>query len=113
MNAALPPPLQQPEGKTLEFKRDLSSPRNVLETLVAFATRLQTLKLLRPEQGRLVPTRGAVLHLGHACMNYKRHIVPLLERGLLTRTIPDKPHSPLQRYRLTSQGRALLENPLP
>ena len=28
--------LQQPEGKTLEFKRDLSSPRNVLNTLVAF-----------------------------------------------------------------------------
>ncbi|MBV2192955.1 MAG: helix-turn-helix domain-containing protein, partial [Azonexus sp.] len=29
--------LQQPEGKTLEFKRDLSSPHNVLKTLVAFA----------------------------------------------------------------------------
>ena len=29
--------LQSPEGKTLEFKRDLSSPRNVLRTLVAFA----------------------------------------------------------------------------
>lgn len=29
--------LQQPKGKTLEFKRDLSSPRNVLKTLVAFA----------------------------------------------------------------------------
>lgn len=29
--------LQQPEGKQLEFKRDLSSPQNVLKTLVAFA----------------------------------------------------------------------------
>jgi ATP-dependent DNA helicase RecG len=29
--------LQSPEGKTLEFKRDLSSPRNLLKTLVAFA----------------------------------------------------------------------------
>src|SRR6266478_6914239 len=29
--------LQQPEGKTLEFKRDLSSPDRVLHTLVAFA----------------------------------------------------------------------------
>ena len=27
----------QPEGKQLEFKRDLSSPLNVLKTLVAFA----------------------------------------------------------------------------
>ena len=26
-----------PEGKTLEFKRDLSSPKNILKTLVAFA----------------------------------------------------------------------------
>ena len=25
------------EGKTLEFKRDLSSPKNILKTLVAFA----------------------------------------------------------------------------
>ena len=29
--------LTSPEGKTLEFKRDLSSPRNILKTLVAFA----------------------------------------------------------------------------
>ena len=29
--------LRQPEGKTLEFKRDLSSPDNVLRTVVAFA----------------------------------------------------------------------------
>ena len=29
--------LKQPEGKTLEFKRDLSSLRPVLRTLVAFA----------------------------------------------------------------------------
>jgi ATP-dependent DNA helicase RecG len=29
--------LRQPEGKTLAFKRDLSSPAPVLRTLVAFA----------------------------------------------------------------------------
>lgn len=29
--------LSRPEGKTLEFKQDLSSPRNILKTLVAFA----------------------------------------------------------------------------
>src|SRR5262249_26972643 len=29
--------LQRPEGKTLEFKRDLSSPEGVLRSLVAFA----------------------------------------------------------------------------
>ena len=29
--------MAQPEGKTLEFKRDLSSPKSLLKTLVAFA----------------------------------------------------------------------------
>ena len=29
--------LQKPEGKTLEYKRDLSSPDGLLKTLVAFA----------------------------------------------------------------------------
>lgn len=29
--------LKRPEGKTLEFKRDLSSPEGVLRSLVAFA----------------------------------------------------------------------------
>lgn len=35
----LPPSelIKMPEGKTLEFKRDLSSPKNILKTLVAFA----------------------------------------------------------------------------
>ena len=30
--------LKRPEGKTFEFKRDLSSPDGALRTLVAFAT---------------------------------------------------------------------------
>ena len=29
--------LMRPEGKTLEFKRDMSSPKNILKTLTAFA----------------------------------------------------------------------------
>jgi predicted HTH transcriptional regulator len=29
--------ISMPEGKTLEFKRDLSSPKNILKTLIAFA----------------------------------------------------------------------------
>ena len=37
MRSAIEHLLTQPEGKTLEFKRDLSSPRNLLKTLVAFA----------------------------------------------------------------------------
>ena len=77
------PLLLQPEGKTLEFKRDLSSPQNLLKTLVAFAN-----------------SAGGRLVIG---VDDARRVV-----GVIAMTIPDKPQSRLQRYRLTPQGRALL-----
>lgn len=46
--------------------------------------------------------------LSNVYLNYKRHIVPLLEQKLLEMTIPQKPNSRLQKYRLTDKGRALL-----
>jgi hypothetical protein len=33
---------------------------------------------------------------------------PLLDTGLLVMTIPNKPRSPLQKYRTTAAGRAVL-----
>ena len=50
----------------------------------------------------------ASIGLSNAYLNYKRHIVPLLEQGLIAMTLPEKPQSRLQRYRLTPQGQALL-----
>ena len=88
------PLLLQPEGKTLEFKRDLSSPQNLLKTLVAFAN-----------------SAGGRLVIG---VDDARRVV-----GVIAMTLPDKPQSRLQRYRLTPQGQALLaaartpENPTP
>lgn len=46
--------------------------------------------------------------LANAYLNYKRHILPLVLSGVLEMTIPDKPQSRLQKYRLTPQGRARL-----
>ncbi|MCL2848568.1 MAG: hypothetical protein FWE61_00815 [Micrococcales bacterium] len=40
--------------------------------------------------------------------NFVRRILPLVEAGLLARTIPDKPRSSKQRYTLTDEGRAVL-----
>jgi hypothetical protein len=39
-----------------------------------------------------------------------RYLKPALAAGLIGRTIPDKPNSRLQKYRLTAKGRALLSN---
>jgi ATP-dependent DNA helicase RecG len=39
----------------------------------------------------------------------KAHLEPALNAGLLERTIPDKPRSSKQRYRITEAGRRLLE----
>ena len=75
--------LSQPEGKTLEFKRDLSSPRPLLKTLVAFAN-----------------SAGGRLVIG---VDDARRVV-----GVIAMTIPDKPQSRLQRYRLTPLGQTVL-----
>ena len=38
----------------------------------------------------------------------QRHLDSALDAGLIEPTIPDKPHSRLQEYRLTAKGQALL-----
>ena len=43
--------LTQPEGKTLEFKQDLSSPKNILKTLTAFANTAGGVLLIGIEDG--------------------------------------------------------------
>lgn len=36
------------------------------------------------------------------------YLSPTLEQGLVEMTVPDKPNSRLQKYRLTARGRAAL-----
>jgi DNA-binding PadR family transcriptional regulator len=39
----------------------------------------------------------------------KEHLTVLLDSGLLEMTVPDKPRSSRQRYRLTAKGREFLK----
>ena len=48
------------------------------------------------------------LGLSNETRNVHRHLEPLIDAGLVERTIPDKPTSRLQRYRITDAGRTYL-----
>ena len=42
--------------------------------------------------------------------SFKRNIQPLIDAGLVEMTVPDKPNSKLQKYRLTTKGRAFISD---
>jgi ATP-dependent DNA helicase RecG len=50
----------------------------------------------------------SALHLKDRVHFLKNYLEPLLEKGLIERTIPEKPRSSKQRYRTTAAGRTVL-----
>ena len=46
----------------------------------------------------------AAIKMNGDSRSFKRHIEPLIEAGLVEMTVPDKPNSRLQKYRLTNSG---------
>ncbi len=60
--------------------------------------------------------RGAILNAlgyGQPTGNYKAAMARLLQARLIEPTLPDKPNSRLQQYRLTEKGRVLLQRSTP
>ncbi|MEQ8702835.1 MAG: hypothetical protein RIC19_02890 [Phaeodactylibacter sp.] len=41
--------------------------------------------------------------------NYKKYILPALENGWIEMTVPDKPRSRNQKYRIIALGRVVLK----
>ena len=51
----------------------------------------------------------AFLEIGNQTKNFNTNLKPLIANNLLELTMPGKPHSKLQRYRLTEKGKKLLK----
>ena len=59
-----------------------------------------------PKTGEeLIASAGYSVRTG----NFKSALTKLLIRGLIEMTLPNKPRSPKQRYRITRRGREILE----
>jgi ATP-dependent DNA helicase RecG len=52
----------------------------------------------------------AALGIRHKVYFRKAYLIPAINAGLIEMTIPDKPNSRLQKYRLTEKGRIALLN---
>jgi Fic family protein len=52
----------------------------------------------------------ATIQINGDSRSFKRHIEPLIIDGFIEMTVPDKPNSRLQKYRLTDNGRKFNED---
>ncbi|HRC42911.1 MAG TPA: putative DNA binding domain-containing protein [Nitrospira sp.] len=75
--------LKRPEGKTLEFKRDLSSPDGVLRTIVAFANTAGVVVLSGVEDG----TRHVVGV--RAPLDVEERLASMMSDNILPRLVPE------------------------
>ena len=85
--------------------------RMILDAVTASAPQVtpqvgELLAAIRNEMGR--EALQSALHLSDRKSFRERYLKPALDDGLIEMTIPDKPNSRLQKYRLTDKGRQWL-----
>lgn len=83
--------LKRPEGKTLEFKRDLSSPEGVLRSLVAFANTAGGTVLVGVED-RTRHVRGV-----HEPLDLEERLANLISDSIVPRLVPELELIPWRR----------------
>lgn len=100
--------LTPPVGTKMELSRHQERLESQLETrLGSMLTAKVILFLQKAELGRA----EIASELGHKRVSgeLNKQIKRLLEMELIERTLPEKPTSRLQKYRLTEKGRSVLE----
>ena len=109
-NADLPEPLF--ENFSGGFRVKFTLPKQGAESIAPKVTGEVTgevLRLLKVMTGELKRSEiQEKLSLKHEDYFREKYLIPALEAGLIEMTIPDKPRSSKQRYRLTEAGRLLI-----
>jgi len=79
---------------------------------VEYQVELSDKKLNAPKalNGKPLTRKEIFAAIGFTCGTraFNRHIEPLIAAGLIEMTIPEKPNSRMQKYRLTHKGKILL-----
>lgn len=106
-------PSHAPEGPSATGEHEGNAPSEQgvsksSEQVRKMSEQAQALLSLASEGPRSRAELLAGIDLSDAYGNYKRHLLPLIEGGYLARTIPEKPNSQNQRYRVTDAGREIL-----
>jgi ATP-dependent DNA helicase RecG len=91
----------------VEDIRDLLKGRRVTESLTKSVTMItELIDFLAIERSREEIFR--FLEIDNQTKNFNTNIKPLMDYGIIEKTVPDKPRSRNQKYRLTAKGRKLL-----